>query len=119
IKENKNHTPKSLMREAIRYAFLMLPRVSRYCSDGRYNIDNNPVERIIRPITIGRKNFLFSKNNKGLVDNCIFYTFIETCKILDIHPIDWFNWVFSKINIDMTESELLELLPVNYLKNKK
>ncbi len=108
---HQKHTPKSLMGKAIHYAFGMWTRISRYCKDGRYDIDNNAIERAIRAVTLGRKNYLFSANNKGAEDNAIFYTFIATCKELGIEPIDWFNHVFSKITDDTTEEELRELLP--------
>ena len=104
-------TPKSLLRKAIEYAFGMWVRISRYCKDGRYDIDNNAIERAIRPITLGRKNYLFSGNDKGAEDNAIFYTFIVSCKELGIEPLEWFNHVFAKITDDTTEDELRLLLP--------
>ena len=48
--------PKSRIGQAIEYAFTLLPRFSRYVNDGRISIDNNPVERAIRPLALGRKN---------------------------------------------------------------
>ena len=47
--------PKSRICQAIEYAFTLLPRLSRYVNDGRISIDNNPVERAIRPLALGRK----------------------------------------------------------------
>lgn len=47
--------PKSRIGPAIEYAFALLPRLSRYINDGRISIDNNPVERTIRPLALGRK----------------------------------------------------------------
>ncbi|MDR1402729.1 MAG: transposase [Tannerellaceae bacterium] len=66
-------TPRSPLCKAISYAFGMWPRISRYCSDGRFEIDNNDIENAIRAAP-GRKNCLFSGNDGGVEDNCIFYT---------------------------------------------
>ena len=112
--EYPKHTPQSLMSKAINYTFGMIPRISRYCKDGRYEIDNNSVERAVRPITLGRKNYLFSANDKGAEDNAIFYTFITTCKELEIEPLEWFNWALSKIHDDIIEKDLEKLLPKNF-----
>ena len=65
---------------------------------------------------MGRKNYLFSANDKGAEDNTVFYTFITTCKELDIEPIEWFNYVMERITDDTTEEQLKELLPMNYKK---
>ncbi|MDP4269607.1 MAG: transposase, partial [Bacteroidota bacterium] len=55
----------SCATSTISYAFGMWPRISRYCKEGYYHIDNNGVENAIRPITLGRKNYLFSGNDSG------------------------------------------------------
>ncbi|MBP6610026.1 MAG: transposase [Paludibacter sp.] len=74
-----NCTPKSPLGKAISYAFGMWPRFSRYCKEGYFNIDNNGFENSICPITLGRKNYLFSGNDSGAEDNCIFYTLLGCC----------------------------------------
>ena len=96
----------------------MCPRISRYCKDGRYDIGNNAVERAVRPITLGRKNYLFSANDKGAEDNTLFYSFITTCKEVGIEPIKWFNHALSRINDNTTEEELEKLLPKHYPKKQ-
>ncbi|MFI3321427.1 MAG: transposase, partial [Rikenellaceae bacterium] len=96
--------------------YLMLPRISRYCSDSRYEIDNNSIERAVRPVTLGRKNYLFSGCSKGAEDNALFYTFISTCKELDIEPIEWFNFALSNITDKTTEEELKKFLLKNFKK---
>src|SRR3712207_7567170 len=55
--------PKSRTGKAIEYAFSLLPRLSRYVNDGRVNIDNNLIENAIRPLALGRKNYLFCGND--------------------------------------------------------
>ena len=90
-------TPKSPLGKAISYAFGMWPRICRYCKEGYYHIDNNAVENAIRPITLGRKNYLFSGNDNGAEDNCIFYTLIGSCLQADIEPGQWLTSTLEKI----------------------
>lgn len=90
-------TPKSPLAKAISYAFGMWPRISRYCKEGYYHIDNNAVENAIRPIALGRKNYLFSGNDNGAEDNCTFYTLIGSCLQAGIEPYQWFASTLGKI----------------------
>ena len=63
---------------------------------------------------LGRKNYLFSKNDRGAEDNAIFYTFIVSCENLGINPFQWLKDTLERIRPDMEEPELIELLPYNY-----
>jgi hypothetical protein len=72
-------TPKSPPGKAISYAFGMWPRISRCCHDGRFETDSNGIENAIRAIAPGRKNCLFSGNDGGAEDNCIFYSLLGSC----------------------------------------
>ena len=92
-----NCTPKSPLGKAISYAFGMWPRISRYCKEGYFHIDNNAVENTIRPITLGRKNYLFSGNDSGAEDNCIFYTLLGSCLQAGIEPHKWLTTTLEKI----------------------
>lgn len=58
-----NVLPKSKLGVAIAYTYSLLPRLSRYVNDGRVNIDNNLIENAIRPLALGRKNYLFCGND--------------------------------------------------------
>lgn len=104
-------TPKSPLGKAISYAFGMWPRISRYCKEGYYQIDNNEVENAIRPIALGRKNYLFSGNNSGAEDNCIFYTLIGSCLQADIDPHKWLTSTLEKIPKLEAPINWEELLP--------
>jgi transposase len=106
-----NCTPKSPLGKAISYAFGMWPRVSRYCKEGYYQIDNNGVENAIRPITLGRKNYLFSGNDSGAEDNCIFYTLLGSCLQAGIEPHKWLTSTLEKIPTLQTPINWEELLP--------
>ena len=107
-------TPKEPLAVAIKYALSLWPRVMRYTEEGHYLIDSNPVEQGQRPSVLGRKNYLFSQNDRGAEDNAIFYTFIVSCENLDINQRQWLNDTLEIIRPDMDETELSKLLPCNY-----
>lgn len=107
-------TPNEPLAAAIRYALSLWPRVRRYTEDGRYHIDNNPVERGQRPSALGRKNYLFSQNDRGAEDNAIFYTFTVSCENLGINPYQWLVHTLQHIRPNMDEEDLIKLLPYNY-----
>ena len=104
-------TPKSPLGKAISYAFGMWPRISRYCKEGYFNIDNNGVENSIRPITLGRKNYLFSGNDSGAEDNCIFYTLLGSCLQAGVEPHKWLTSTLEKIPKLQAPINWEELLP--------
>lgn len=109
----KQCTPSEPLGKALDYANKMWDRLKRYALDGRYQIDNNAVERGQRPTVMGRKNFLFSKNDRGAEDNAVFYTLFETCSIVGENPLKWLVHVLERIRYDMSEEQLVQLLPYN------
>ena len=112
-------TPSDPMGKALDYAYKLWPRLRRYALDGRYQIDNNAVERNQRPTVIGRKNYLFSKNDNGAVDNAIFYSLIESCDIVGINPLEWLIYVLSHLHDDTPPKDVTNMLPYNYKKSRK
>lgn len=104
--------PKSRIGKAIEYAFTLLPRLSRYVKDGRISIDNNPVERAIRPLALGRKNWLFCGNDASAYRAAIVYSLIGTCKNAGIEPSVWMEDVLKQIPYYLRDGrDLSELLP--------
>ena len=104
--------PKSRIGQAIEYAFTLLPRLSRYVNDGRISIDNNPVERAIRPLALGRKNWLFCGNDASAYRAAIVYSLIGTCKNAGIEPRVWMEDVLNQIPYYLRDGrDLAELLP--------
>lgn len=111
-------TPADPLGKALDYAYKLWPRLRRYALDGRYLIDNNPVERGQRPTVMGRKNYLFSKNDRGAEDNAVFYSLLESCDIVGVRPLEWLTYVLEKIRQDISEAEIEQLLPYNYKKTQ-
>ena len=107
-------TPDDLLGKALDYAYKLWPRVRRYTDDGRYLLDNNPVERGQRPTVMGRKNYLFSKTDEGAVDNAVIYSLLGSCEIVRVNPLKWLEYALANLNTDCTEEELAKLLPCNF-----
>lgn len=112
-------TPSDPMGKAIDYAYKLWPRLRRYALDGRYHIDNNPVERNQRPSVMGRKNYLFSKSDSGALDNAIFYSLIESCDIVGVNPLQWLTYVLENLHDDTTSEEIDLMLPYQYKKSRE
>ncbi|MCM1297089.1 MAG: IS66 family transposase [Muribaculaceae bacterium] len=112
-------TPKEPLAKAIKYARSLWPRLKRYTESGLYQIDSNPVERGQRPTVPGRKNYLFSQNDRGAEDNAIFYTFLVSCDILRVNHLDWLQHTLEHLRPEMEEQQLIQLLPYNYKADSK
>jgi len=107
--------PNSKMGDAIEYTYSLLPRLSRYVNDGRINIDNNLIENAIRPLALGRKNYLFCGNDASAYRAAIVYSLISTCKAVDVDPRTWMEDVLRKIPYYQRDQRALaELLPFNW-----
>jgi transposase len=113
LKEKINTTlPKSKIGEAMAYTIKLWPRLIRYIEDGRYEIDNNQIENSIRPVALGRKNYLFAGSHQGAMQAAMMYSFVGTCKFHGINPFLWLRKVLAIIP-DHHANKLSELLPGN------
>ena len=107
-------TPKEPLANAINYALSLWSRLERYIENGLYQIDTNPVERGQRPTVMGRKNYLFSQNDRGAEDNAVFYSLLVSCENLGVPPLEWLTHTLERIKPDMDEEQLTALLPYNF-----
>ena len=110
VAQYKTLLPSSPLRAAIAYTLERWERLCYYTKDGRLNPDNNPVERQIRPIAIGRNNFMFAGSHKAAERMAMIYSLMGTCKLNDINPYEWLKDVLSKINT-WPINKVHELLP--------
>lgn len=107
-----NVLPKSKLGAAIAYTYSLLPRLSRYVNDGRVNIDNNLIENAIRPLALGRKNYLFCGNDASAFRAAIVYSLISTCKAAGVEPREWMEDVLRKLPYCHRDGkDISELLP--------
>jgi len=84
-----------------------------YLSDGRLEIDNNPLENEIRPFAIGRKNWLFMGSPRGAEAACVFYTFIQSAKANNVEPSSYLTKILDILPSCKTEEDFEALLPWN------
>ena len=106
---------KTPLAAAIRYGLTRLKRLRPYLDDGRLEIDNNAAERAMRPVALGRKNYLFMGSQGGGKAAAIAYTLIETAKLNGIDPQAWLTDVLGRI-ADHSITKLEELMPWNFSK---
>ena len=112
--------PKSRLGEALSYAYSLLPRLSRYVNDGRINIDNNLIENAIRPLALGRKNYLFCGNDASAYRAAIVYSLIGTCWAAGVGPGTWMEAVLSNLPYWQRDGrDLAGLLPRAWAKENQ
>lgn len=89
--------PKSPLGEAIRYALNQWQPLTRYLDDGRLAIDNNIVERQIRGVAVGRKNWLFAGSDEGGKRAAVLYSIISTCALQGVEPWAYLTDVLQRL----------------------
>jgi len=104
---------KTPLAKAIRYALTRLPKARPYLDHGFLELDNNTAERAVRPVTLGRKNYLFMGSEAGGKSAAIAYSLIETCKLNRVNPEAWLAWVLERIQ-DHHANRIGELMPWEY-----
>jgi len=111
LDENVNYTtPKSAIGKAFSYTLSLWPRLIKYTEDGKFMIDNNLVENSIRPVALGRKNYLFAGSHKSAQNAAIIYSILASCKINEINPFDYFNKILSELP-NCPKENIKNLLP--------
>jgi transposase len=105
---------KSELAKAIRYALSNWVALTRYCEDGRLEIDNNTAERALRAVALGRKNWLFAGSDDGGERAAAIYTLLGTAKLNDLNPESYLRYVLERI-ADHPINQIEELLPWNLL----
>lgn len=112
---NKLKTNAGLIAEAFKYTINLWPQLSNYMLDGHLEIDNNLIENAIRPIALGRKNYMFGGSHDAAKRAAIIYTFFAMCERHQVDPREWLEYVLMNIQSTKT-SQLHTLLPQNYKK---
>ena len=113
LQKKLSQVPRKLpLAKAIHYALTRWDALSRYISDGSVEIDNNPIEREIRPIALGRKNYLFAGSDAGGDRAAMMYSLVNTAKLNGIEPEAYLTHVLSVI-ADHPVNRVDELLPWN------
>ena len=105
---------KGRLAVAIRYALTRWDGLIRFLDDGRIELDNNTVERSIRPLALNRKNALFAGSDDGGDHWAIIATLIETAKLNAVDPQAWLTDTLTKLANGHGRKQLSELMPWNY-----
>jgi transposase len=106
--------PRGALADAIRYALSRWNALGRYLDDGRIEIDNNTVERAVRPIALGRKNHLFAGSDGGAARWATVASLIATAKLNEVEPFAYLRDVLECLSNSHPMSRLDELLPWNW-----
>jgi len=104
---------KSELAKAIRYGLTRMKKLRPYLAHGVLEADNNSAERSMKPVALGRKNYLFVGSEGGGKSAAIAYTLIESAKLNGIDPQAWLTDILSRI-ADHKITRLDELLPWRY-----
>lgn len=102
--------PKSKLREAIGYFCGLIPHLKNYINHPWARLDNNVAERAIRPLAIGRKNWLFVGNEDGGEAAAILFSIVQTCRALKVNPRVYLEDIMRRL-MDHPANKLAELLP--------
>ena len=103
---------KSELASAIKYALVRWVALTRYRDDGRIEIDNNSAERSIRPLVLGRRNYLFAGSDAGGERAANIYSLIATARLNDIDPYWYLRQVLERI-AEHPINRIEQLLPWN------
>jgi transposase len=105
--------PGSAIGKAIFYSLSRWEKLSLYATTDLLAIDNNPVENSIRPVTIGRKNYLFAGSHSAAQRAAMFYSLLATCKNYQVNPYIWLHDILDRIAAHPI-NRIKELLPQNW-----
>lgn len=109
--------PKSKLKEAMGYFCGLIPYLKNYTQNAYARLDNNVAERAIRPLAIGRKNWLFFGSPDGGEAGATLFSLVQTCRGLGVNPRQYLEDVMRRI-MGHNNQKLHELLPDEWLKNR-
>jgi transposase len=105
--------PKSPLGQALHYSLVRWDKLSAYTQDGRIEIDNNLIENAIRPLALGRKNYLFAGSHDAAQRSAVLYSLLGTCKLHGVNPYDWLVDVLERVATHPI-NRVNELLPQHW-----
>jgi len=113
--EVKNTLPKSQIGRAMHYSTERWDKLSAYLKDGNLHIDNNAIENAIRPIALGRKNYLFAGSHDAAQRAAMIYSFFAICKKHEVNPFQWLKYALENI-MTINHKNIRDLYPQNFKK---
>lgn len=110
--------PKSAFQRALGYFVDLIPYLKNYIHSAWARMDNNVAERAVRPLVLGRKNWLFFGSEWGGEAAATIYTLVQSCRAVGINPIEYLEDVMRRLNSHNSQ-RLIELLPYNWSQARK
>ena len=114
---NGKYLPKSKFREALGYFCGLIPYLKNYTQLPWARLDNNVAERAVRPLAIGRKNWLFVGNETGGEAAAVLFSLVQTCRGLGINPREYLEDVMRRL-MSHPVNKINELLPDQWAKSR-
>ena len=114
-KSSQSLLPKNGLQDALKYALKQKEQMTLYLSNGAFHIDNNAIERQIRPIALGRKSYLFAGSHDGAKRAAVLYSLLATCKLNQVNPRGWLTDVLRRLPAHPI-NQVQELLPHRWKK---
>ena len=111
-------TPSSPLGKAMAYTLKRWKKLTAYVDDGRIEIDNNLIENAIRPLALGRKNYLFAGNHDAAANIANYYTIFGTCKKQNVNPYDYLVWYLERVS-ETSIQDIGSLSPGEYKKQSE
>lgn len=108
--QSVNVLPKSTIGKAMKYYLNQYPKLINVTLAPELELDNNLIENKIRPLALGRKNYLFAGSHKAAQNTAMIYSFFACCKANDVNPRVWLQTILEQIN-DCSIQDLEKLLP--------
>jgi len=103
--------PASALGKACAYWLNHWAALTRFLDDGRLELDNTEVERQIRALGVGRKNYLFAGSHVGAGRAAVIYSLMRSCDLAGVDPTDWLEGVLVRLAGGWPQSRIGELLP--------
>lgn len=112
--------PKSPIGKALAYTITYTDGLARYVLDGKYRMDTNLIENSVRPVAVGRRNYLFCGNHEAAEDAAVIYSLMGCCKAADVDFKAWMNYFLNHVHEYDADykKDLAELLPLSLKKNQ-
>jgi transposase len=107
----KTLAPRGPIAEVLRYPLNHWAGLEQFLVDGRIEIDNNTVERSMRPITLSRKNSLFAGSDEGAENWAAVASLIETCKLNSVNPQAYFTDLLTRLVNGWPQARIDDLMP--------
>jgi transposase len=114
---NGHALPRSKLKEALVYFVSLIPYMKNYTQHAYARLDNNVAERAVRPLALGRKNWLFLGSEEGGEAAAVVLSLVQTCRALKINPREYLEDVMRRI-MSYNSKQLMNLLPDRWASGK-